>query len=68
MVVIPPHGMVERLGERLRRPRALPRYGREKDGAPSTADTWKIASANDRRERPRHEVDPLRGRLVDLDA
>ncbi len=68
MNVVRPHGLIERLDGSRRRPGQLARYGREKDGAPKDAESWRIAHANDRRERPRHEAEPLRGRLVDLDA
>lgn len=66
MRVIYPQGMVERLSDRHRRPRAWPRYGRSKDGGGETAESLKIAAEKDRRNQPRDEVDPLRGRLIDL--
>lgn len=68
MNILHPHGMVERMGERHRRPVPRTRYGRDKDGSPKGSESWKIAKDNDRRNQPRHEPDPLRGRLIDLDA
>ena len=68
MNILHPHGMVERMGERQRRPVPRTRYGRDKDGSPKDSESWKIAKDNDRRDQPRHEPDPLRGRLIDLDA
>jgi len=68
MQVTLPNGLVERMGERRERSTGLPRYGRQKEGAPMNAGSWKIADGNDRRERQRQETDPFRGRLIDLDA
>ncbi len=68
MNIIHPQGLIERMSDGHRRPRERTRYGRDKDGAPKSAENWQIARNNDRRERPRQEIDPLRGRLVDLDA
>ena len=69
MNILHPSGMVERMGERhQRRTSVRTRYGRGKDGSPKDARTWKIASDNDRRGQPRSDDDPLRGRLVDLNA
>lgn len=64
-----PHGMIERIGERQPRPTALNRYGRKKEGSPKDDPrTSKIANEQDRRRHPRHDDDPLRGRLLDLNA
>lgn len=68
MNILHPHGMIERIGER-QRGRGFPtRYGRNKEGSPKNARTMKIADDNDRRNQPRGDDDPLRGRLVDLNA
>ena len=63
-----PHGMIERMGERSRKPGTLPRYGRGKDGSPKDVQTLSIAAEQDRRSRPRQDDAPLRGRLLDMDA
>ncbi len=68
MNILHPHGMVERMGERQRKSAPLPHYGRRKDGSPKDTRTLKIAGDQDRRSRQRQEDDPLRGRLLDLDA
>ncbi|MGI9508047.1 MAG: hypothetical protein ACR2QJ_01705 [Geminicoccaceae bacterium] len=67
MNILHPNGMVERIGERHRKPALRTRYGRDKDGSPKDAESWRIARDNDRRDQHRHD-DPLRGRLIDLDA
>ncbi len=68
MNILHPHGMVERMGERHRKPAPLTGYGRRKDGSPKDTRTMKIANDQDRRSRSRQDDDPLRGRLLDLDA
>ena len=68
MNILHPHGMVERLGERHRGTGFQTRYGRKKEGSPKNARSMKIAGNNDRRVQPREDEDPLRGRLVDLNA
>jgi hypothetical protein len=68
MIISRPHGMVERMNDRRRRPDALSRYGREKDGSPQTAQSLKIAHDNDRRDQDRRDDHALRGRLIDLNT
>ena len=68
MNTLHPQGMVERLGERHRKQVMLGRYGRRKEGAPKDVRTLKIAENNDRRGARRRDDDPLRGRLLDLNA
>ncbi|NJO37601.1 MAG: hypothetical protein HC871_08255 [Rhizobiales bacterium] len=68
MNILRPNGMVERLDEPPRRSAGPPRYGRDKDGSPKDARSLKIANGNDRRRRDRRHDDPLRGRLLDLNA
>lgn len=68
MNILHPHGMVERLGERYRKPVLLARYGRKKEGSPNDARSLKIADELDRRRHPRQEGDPLRGRLLNVNA
>lgn len=63
-----PNGMVERMSVPKRTPRLGMRYGRGKEGSPIDTETLKIADDNDRRHQPRHDADPLRGRLVDVNA
>jgi hypothetical protein len=60
--------LIERLSDGHRRPRFWTRYSRGKEGAPKDARSLQIAEENDRRSARRDEIDPLRGRLVDLDA
>ncbi|MGI9493824.1 MAG: hypothetical protein ACR2QF_15615 [Geminicoccaceae bacterium] len=68
MRVINPNGMVERLNDYRKRPQFGDRYGRRKEGAPRDPKTIKLAAEQDRRNQPREETDPLRGRLFDLTA
>lgn len=68
MNILHPHGMVERLGERHRKPTSLARYGRRKEGSPNDARSLKIADEQDRRGHSRQDDDPLRGRLLDVNA
>lgn len=68
MNILRPNGMVERLGERPQRSAGPRRYGRDKDGSPKDANSWKIARENDRRGRDRQSDDPMRGRLLDMNA
>lgn len=68
MNILHPNGMVERMGDRRRKPATLSAYGRKKDGSPKDQRTSKIASDQDRRSQPRQDDDPLRGRLLDVDA
>lgn len=68
MNILHPHGMIERMGDRHRKPAPLARYGRRKDGSPKDARTSKIAGDQDRRSHQRQDDDPLRGRLLDLNA
>lgn len=68
MNVLHPNGMVERMDRHLSRRTARTRYGRRKEGGPKNAETWKIASDNDRRSQSRDDEDHLRGRLLDLNA
>ncbi len=66
MLVINPHGMVERMNDHRRRPQPWERYGRLKEGAPQDRRTVKLAAEQDRRSQRRDVIDPLRGRLFDL--
>ncbi len=68
MIITRPHGMVERMNDRRRRPDALQNYGRDKEGSPQNSETLKIAHDNDRREHDRHDEQSLRGRLIDLNT
>lgn len=68
MNIIRPNGSVERMSDRAPRPGVLPRYGREKEGSPRDARSWKIARDNDRRRDDRQSDMPTRGRLLDLNA
>ena len=68
MDILRPNGSVERMGEHARKPGVLPRYGRDKEGSPKDARSWKIARDSDRRRHDRHPDTPTRGRLVDLNA
>ncbi|MEM7043038.1 MAG: hypothetical protein AAF543_09535 [Pseudomonadota bacterium] len=68
MNVLHPNGMVERMGERYRKPGTTGGYGRRKDGNPNDSRTLKIAKDSDRRRESRRDDDPLRGRLFDLSA
>ena len=66
--ILRPNGSVERIGDRAPKPGVLPRYGREKEGSPRDARSWKIARDNDRRRHDRQHDNPTRGRLIDLNA
>ena len=68
MNILHPHGMIERLGESHRYAGFPARYGRKKQGSPKNARSMQIADENDRRRQPREDDDPLRGRLIDLNA
>jgi hypothetical protein len=68
MIITRPHGMVERMNDRRRRPDTLQSYGRDKDGSPQNAETLKIAHDSDRREHGRRDERALRGRLIDLNT
>ena len=66
MQIFHPNGMVERMNGRQERPELRDRYGRRKDGAPRNPITVRTATEQDRREKRREAIDPLRGRLFDL--
>lgn len=68
MNVLHPNGMVERMDRHQPKRSARTRYGRRKEGGQKNAETWKIATDNDRRSQPRDDEDRLRGRLLDLNA
>ena len=68
MIITHPHGMVERMNDRRRRPKGVQNYGRGKDGSPQTTETLKIAHDNDRRDHDRRDEHSLRGRLIDLNT
>ncbi|HET6519079.1 MAG TPA: hypothetical protein VFG47_04590 [Geminicoccaceae bacterium] len=67
MTLIRPNGLVERL---YRSPHERPdpaTYGRVQPG-PATAEALRLAARQDRRKERRTRPDPLRGRLVDVEA
>ena len=68
MTLIRPNGLVERL-DRWPHARAggSSGYGRERPG-PATAEAVRLAARQDRRRDRRPRPDPLRGRLVDVEA
>ena len=67
MTLIRPNGLVERL-DRWRPVRTgAVAYGREQPG-PTTAEAIRLAARWDRRRERRAKPDPLRGRLVDVEA
>jgi hypothetical protein len=67
MKLIRPNGMLERLIEIINLPEPPDAYGRGKPGR-STPEALHLAARQDRRRRPRHLPEQLRGRLLDLGA
>lgn len=67
MDLIRPNGLVERLS-RTRQPAVrFDGYGRTQPG-PAAPEDLQAAAARDRRRRRRSRPDPLRGRLLDVEA
>lgn len=62
-----PNGMVERWQVMLDLPEPSATYGRAKPGR-SSGEALRRAALRDRRRRPRHGPEPLRGRLLDVGA
>ena len=66
MKVVSPNGMVNRPGSHHRRPVALDRNGRRKDGGPANVGDKKKITLPTRRRQSRQDDDPSRGRLFDM--
>lgn len=67
MTLIRPNGLVERLSRGRETGVDLNGYGRSQPG-PTTPESLRAATGQDRRRRRRPKPDPLRGRLIDLTA
>ena len=67
MILLRPNGMVEPLYRSAWERPDLMTYGRVQPG-PATAEAVRLAARQDRRKERRARPEPLRGRLVDVEA